>query len=901
MPLSSGSRLGPYEIVAPLGAGGMGEVYRARDTRLGRDVAIKILASNLSANADLKMRFEREARAISALQHPNICVLHDVGSENGTDFLVMEYLEGESLHDRVKRGPLPIDPLLKIATEISDALEKAHRAGIIHRDLKPGNIMLTKGGAKLLDFGLAKPAAAAAAGAPSSSPSKSVFAAAMTLTSPASPLTSAGSLVGTVQYMSPEQIEGHDADARSDIFSFGLVLYEMATGKRAFEGKTQASIVASILALEPPAVMSLQPSTPASLAKLIHDCLNKDPEERVQTAHDLKLQLELIAQIPSVSAAKTSTRGWQSVAPWAVAAALAITSVALGWMSLSRKAPRPAATSFQMDVGDLHIQAVASGARLAISPDGRSVVIVLRDKAKPQLYLRRLGSVELTPVPGTEGAAQPFFSPDSKWVGFSAESKLKKVPLAGGVPVSICDLQSADAPAVWGDNNTIILSNAGVLESVSDGGGTPKPIASGKQSDLYAWISILPGSNALLAAIRGQRQFDIALVHLDTGKSEVIIHGGSWPRYLSSGYIVYAQHSTTTESGGFTGGLLTVPFDLKHLKVTGSPVPVLGDVHVGSGGAGFFDISASGTLVYVAGKVEGSALMELVSVDRAGKIVALPAAQHHAHNLVLSPDETRLAFSSAGTDPDIYVYDLKRGTTQRLTFDGHSTDPLFTPDGKQVVFSSQSAPGKQNLWIKSADGAGEPERLGNSEFRQFPASFSPDGSILAFSEILPETRSDIYLLSMKDHTARPWLNSKFNENQSRVSPDGKLIAYVSNESGNAEVYVQAFPGPGGKRQISNGGGLDPRWSHDGRQLYYVAAGSDDLMFVDVNTRAGFEPGASRVFAKGIRWFHSGYAVTRDGHIYAGRSLEGPEGQKEDIRVIENFESEVLNKVGAPQP
>jgi eukaryotic-like serine/threonine-protein kinase len=897
MALSAGSRLGPYEIVSPLGAGGMGEVYRARDTRLGRDVAIKVLASSLSSNEELKMRFEREARAISALQHPHICVLHDVGCDNGIDFLVMEYLEGESLHDRVKRGPLPIDQLLRIATEVADALDKAHRAGLIHRDLKPGNIMLTKSGAKLLDFGLAKPAVAIAAGAPSSGASKSVFAAAMTLTSPASPLTSAGSIVGTVQYMSPEQIEGREADARSDIFSFGLVLYEMATGKRAFEGKTQASIVASILALDPPAVMSLQPTTPASLAKLIHDCLNKDADERLQSAHDLKLQLELIAQLPSVAPAKT-LRSWQIWTPWFAAAALALT-MAVGWMALARKAPLPAATAFQFDVGDLHILGTASGARIAISPDGRTIALVLREKVKPQIYLRRLGSLELALVPGSEGAAQPFFSPDGKWLGFSAESKLKKVPLAGGLPVTICDLQSVDAPAVWGDDGNIVISNVGALESVSDGGGTPKPIGSGKQSDRYVWLSMLPGSRALLAVTRAQRQFDIALVRLDTGKSEIIIRGGSWPRYLSSGYIVYAQHSATTDSGGFTGGLLAVPFDLKRLKLTGSPVPVLQEVHMGSGGAGFYDISASGTLVYSAGASEGNSPMELVSVDRTGKAVTLSAAQHHAHDLVLSPDETRLAFSSAGTDPDIYLYDLKRGTTQRLTFDGHSTDPVFTPDGKRLVFTTVNGSAKWNLWIKSADGAGDAERLGNSPYRQFPAAFSPDGSTLVFSEIRPETRSDIYLLSMKDHTARPLLNSKFNENQGRISPDGNWFAYCSYESGEGEVYVQAFPGPGGKRQISTAGGVGPRWSHDGRQLYYVGA-PNSLMVVDVNSRAGFEPGTPRLLVQGIDWMHSGYAVTRDGHIYAGRSLQGPEREKEDLRVIENFETDVLNKMGAPK-
>ena len=907
MALSAGAKLGPYEIVAPLGAGGMGEVYRARDTRLDRTVAIKVLSSNLIANADVKARFEREARAISALQHPNICVLHDVGSESGTDFLVMEYLEGESLHDRLKRGALPPDQLLKIAIEIADALDKAHRAGIVHRDLKPGNVMLTKAGAKLLDFGLAKPAVAMAAGMPGSAPSQSVFAAALTMTSPASPLaspvTSAGSIVGTVQYMSPEQIEGREADARSDIFAFGLTLYEMATGKRAFEGKTQASIVASILALDPPPVTSIKPEISAPLANLIQTCLNKDAAERFQSAHDLKLQLEMIAQMGAAPAARTSSQGALARSlPWGIAALLLVGLAAAGWRMLTVKAPEPSVTRFDVNLGELQIVGTAAGARMTISPDGRVIVLSLRPNttSKGRLYQRSLESMNLVPLAGTDGASQPFFSPDGKWVGFVADGKLKKVSLSGGVPVTICDLPALEGAGSWGDNGTIAFVSDGGLYTVPEGGGTPNHIDLGTATPRQSWVYFLPGSRAVLTSFQSDAGFDIDLVRLDTGKIETLIRGGSWPRYLPSGHLLYAQFAKGSESAGFSGGLLAVPFDLKKLQKTGSPTPVMEEVRVGSGGAGFYDVSRDGTMVYSVGMGEGSALMNLEWVDHGGKITSVDSPQHHFHDLRLSPDNTKLAYTSVDSAPDLYLFDLKRGVAQRLTFDGRSGKPVFSPNGNDVIYASGQQP-QQNLWRKPANGSGAAEQLtsGGAGTYETPYSVTPDGKTLAYVEANAGTRQDVYVLSLEgDRTPRPFLNSKFVETEPAFSPDGKYIAYVSNESGSFEVYVQSYPAAGGKWQVSTAGGTKPRWSPDGKQLYFVN-NSTRLMVVDVKTQGGFTTSTPRSFAEGIDWVHPNYDVARDGRVIAAQMPSKPVGEN-FVRVIENFDSEVRRKMVKPQ-
>ena len=910
MSLAAGTRLGPYEVVSAIGAGGMGEVYRARDTRLDRTVAIKVLSSHLSDSPELKQRFEREARAISALQHPHICVLHDVGSEAGTDFLVMEFLEGESLAERLKRGPLPMEQFWKIAIEVADALDKAHRAGITHRDLKPGNIMLTKTGSKLLDFGLAKGSGAAFASAAGSSPSQSVFAAAMTRTSPASPLTSAGAIVGTVQYMAPEQIEGKEADARSDIFAFGLVLYEMLAGVRAFDGKTQASIVASILALEPKPLRAVKADVPATLERVVHHCIEKDPELRFQSAHDLKLQLEVISEIEPAAAGGASTAPARvRILPWLVAGLLGVALVASAL--LWRTPPAPAeASRFEIDLGNLSFAGTLAGARIAISPDGRKMAFALTKggAGTPQIYLRYMDNLEIVPLAGSEGGTQPFFSPDSQWVGFAVVNKLKKVPLSGGVPVTICNVPDATRvegfPATWADDGTIVfanqVSNEGKLYRVSEGGGTPELIAEPDKDkdERLLWPLALPGSRGVLVVAGGLNRFDIDLVRLDTHKRERIIEGGSWPRYLSSGHILYSQYGSSGDNAGFTGGLLVVPFDVKKMKRTGPPVPVADGVFTGGGGSGFYDVAANGTLAYSPG-LPTTASKFMAWIDRTGKLEPLPATAPSAsyRTPALSPDGQRIAVSVVATAQDIHVYDLKRGTLQRLTFEGRNDDAIFTPDGKRVIYSSANS-GRPNIWWKPADGSGTAERLSTSNQNQAPNSVSPDGKFLALTQS-DGAQSDILVMPMDgDRKAQPFLNTRFNESTARFSPDGKWIAYVSNESGRNEIYAVSYPGGTDKKAISTDGGVNPRWSRDGKQLYYQTG--DRLMAVDVALQPVFRVGNPRMVTEGARispaFTGRSYDVAPDGRILI---IEQPESaERSRVRVVQNFTTTVTRRMPA---
>lgn len=897
MALAAGTRLGAYEILGQIGAGGMGEVYRARDTRLERTVAIKVLNSQLTASAELRARFEREAKIVSQLQHPHICVLHDVGSENGTEYLVMEFLDGEALAEKVKRGPLPTSELLKIAVEIADALTKAHKAGIIHRDLKPGNVMLTKSGAKLLDFGLAKPMAASAVAA--SSGSASVFAAAATMTSPASPLSSAGTVIGTVQYMAPEQIQGQEADARSDVFAFGVVLYEMATGKRAFEGKTQSSIVGQILAVDPPPIASLQPMSPPALSRLVSTCLAKDPDERFQTIHDVKLRLQEIAETPEFpqSSTKAALPGRTLVALFACVAVTLFALATVMVFSFLKKTPTAQPTQFQVDLGALQVVWQTTGSRVAISPDGRTAVMLLHgDTIKPQLFVRRMDSLAVTAIPGTEGGTQPFFSPDGQWLGYSAGGKLRKQKLSGGVPVTICTLPFITVNATWGDNNTIVFGTGDVLYKVSSEGGTPQKLELGAES--FRWPQFLPGSREMLVTVRREGRYDIDLVHLDSLKYENLIRDGSWSRYLASGRIVYAQYNSGGDSAGFTGGLLAVPFDLKSLKRTGSPEPVLQDVQVGTAGAGFYDISTSGTLVYMTGGPESNSLMDMMWLDSSGKVTPVGAPAHHIHSLRLSPDEKSIAFDYTESN-DVYTYDIARKNQLRFTFDKHSHSAIFTPDGKRIIYASGLLPHSE-IWTKSVDGTGEAAQLFQAASNTaFPDSVSPDGATLAYHETFPQTASDMYFASLRgDAKPHPFLKTEADEREAEFSPDGKFIAYESNESGLREIYVRSVNGSG-VWQVSSEESRAPRWSKDGTKLYYVADGSR-LMATDVTTSGtSFSFSNPRLLFEAVDFFHGGYDVTRDGRFLWARL--SPNSSIKQLRVIENFDAEIARHAATPQP
>jgi serine/threonine-protein kinase len=803
---SKGAIVGPYEIIEPLGAGGMGEVYRARDTRLDRTVAIKILMERFHA------RFESEARAISALNHPHICTLYDIGSLDGVGYLVMEFIDGEPLVSQKRPGPLPFKKALRLAIQILDALAVAHAHGILHRDLKPANILVAKTGVKLLDFGLAKFVPAGAHRVAGAIPA---------------PLTESRQIVGTVQYMSPEQLEGKEVDARSDIFSFGLVLYEMLTGRRAFQASSQAGLMAAILKEQPPPLPSLQASIPPALDRAASKCLAKEPERRWQSAADLRDELEWIASGDS-AAPQTVTR--RSM-PFRMAAAGALAIVAaLGWWTAWRST-RPVDNPLMrlnVDLGPdavvgLHITA-------AISPDGTRLAFpARRPDGRKQLATRLLDQREATLLFGTEGADDPFFSPDGQWIGFFAEGKMKKVSVRGGAAVVLCDAPYG-VGAAWGGDDNIIATLSGRshigLSRVPAAGGTPQSVTRPDENgdSTHRWPQILPGGQAVLfmanKTISNYDNSSIEVLSLETGRVKVVQRDAYFGRYLPGGYLVYIHQGT----------LFGVRFDLGSLEVSGTPTPLLDDVAADSNTAGGqFDFSLNGRFVYLSGK-STTATWTQAWLDRAGgtkPLLALPSVYYEPR---LSPDGKRLAFSS-GTD--IETYDWGRETRTRLTFatDTVNNWPVWTPDGEHIVFGSEGANKCYLQWIR-ADGAGEAQVLLESNSLLSPYSFSPDGKRVAFSERNSGTGSDLWMLPLD--TSDPehpragkreeFLRSRFLIQSPSFSPDGRWISYSSTESGRSEIFVQPFRGGGqagsGKWLISTGGGQFPIWSRDGRELFY---------------------------------------------------------------------------------
>jgi eukaryotic-like serine/threonine-protein kinase len=635
---------------------------------------------------------------------------------------------------------------------------------------------------------------------------------------------------------------------------------------------------------------------------LVQTCLAKDPDERFQTIHDVKLRLQEIAEARNEeNGAADSSPSSRTALVWFTAAAVLLFALAVIMVfSFLKKTPPTEITTFQVDLGSLQVVLQTTGARIAISPDGRTIIFTLHgDTVRPQLFARRLDGLDITPIPGTEGATQPFFSPDSRWVAFSASGKLKKVLLAGGVPVTIC--QATDTNGVsgtWGEDGNIVFDSiAGPLQMVSAEGGTPHKLEVG--NDAYRWPRYLPGARALLAVTRREGRFDIDLIHLDSHKTENLVRDGSWPRYLSSGRIVYSQYNSGGDSSGFTGGLLALPFDLKSLKRSGAPEPALQQVGVGTGGAGFFDVSANGTIVYTPGGPEVLQTMDLVWVDATGKPTPIGVQPHHFHSLKLSPDGKLLAFELAET-LDIYTTDLARTTVQRLTFDKHSAVPVFTPDSKRIFYMT-GAPGNQEIWSKAADGSGEAALFLRSAFRPTPASISPDGNTLAYSESHPASSSDIYFASLHgDPAPHPFLNTAASEGDAVFSPDGKFIAYVSNETNDRQVYVRRAQGGGGVWLISNTEARYPRWSIDGKKLYFVTEGSK-LMVSDVSSSGStFTAGTPRMIFESADFAHAGYDIARDGRILCARPSAS--AQKLNIlRVIENFDAEIAGKAAMQQP
>ncbi len=805
MAIASGTKLGPYEILSPLGAGGMGEVYRARDTRLDRDVAIKVLSGHFVSTPSLKERFDREARTISQLSHPNICRLYDVGSQDGSDYLVMECLEGETLADRLVRGPLPIEEVLRNGAQIADALDKAHQQGVIHRDLKPGNIMLTKAGAKVLDFGLAKQAQA-----------NNASASVLTAMTAGKPLTVEGTIVGTYQYMAPEQIEGAEADTRSDIFALGCVLYEMATGKRAFAGKTQASVIASILATEPAPLSRVAPMTPPALERLIRSCMAKEREERIQSAHDVKLQLDWIAEAgsqagipaPVVARRRTSQRVAWIVA--AVAAVLAVT-FAIGFVLRTPVPAKPLRVSIlppeQHEFDPLSI---------ALSPDGTKLAFVATSGgALPQLWVRPLDSTAAQPLAGTDDAVSPFWSPDSRSLGFFAQGKLKVIDASGGAVQTL-----ADAPqprgGTWGADGTILYTpdTLSAMFRIPAAGGTAsraigkEKVAAGAGSP--RWPVFLPdGKHFIFFQFSPDTQGGSGDIHLGAldSQQDTILVASDYRAQYANGHLLFVHG----------GNLMSQSLDEKKLQLTGTPVPIAEQIRGESRGAAAFSLSNEGKLIFAGGQATA---LDLAWYDRTGKKgdVIDSGTFQDAH---ISPDGKKVsaARTDAGGHLEIYIYDLTRGTKSQFSFSqSRDDDPVWSPDGNTIVFDS-ARNGKIDLYTRPASGARQEELLYHDDLDKYPSSWSSDGKYVIY-ETITSGHFDAWVMPMfGDRKPLPFLQEKYNVRYPVFSPDTKWVAFTSFEAGHSQVYVVAFPKPGGRFLV--GDGSVPVWSSNGKEILYV--------------------------------------------------------------------------------
>ncbi|HEV8435254.1 MAG TPA: protein kinase, partial [Thermoanaerobaculia bacterium] len=791
MNMAAGTRLGPYEIVSRIGAGGMGEVWQARDTRLDRSVAVKILPAEFANDAQLRLRFEREAKTISQLNHPNICSLFDVGE----NYLVMELLEGESLSDRIAKGPLPLADVLKYGAQIADALDRAHRSGVTHRDLKPANVMVTRSGAKLLDFGLAK---------------GPVLDVSVDEATHQRALTQEGTILGTFQYMAPEQLEGVQVDARSDIFAFGALLYEMVSGKRAFDGKTKTSLIAAIVGTTPRPLNELQPLTPAALEHVIARCLEKAPEDRWQNAHDVAEELRWIggssARASAVPVARSKKTAIASGVLIAVIAALA--GAAAMWFVARRNAAKPRTLRTSIVLPADSPLAVYGSNRISISPNGNLVAYVALRSGVQQVYVRRLDRFDAIPLAGSEGATAPFFSPDSEWVGFSDGKHLKRAAIDGGSPQMIADVVDVRW-ATWMSDGTIVFARGTEgLFAVPADGGLPVPVAQGSGRFGLAPEAI-PDSN-LLVGIQGTGA--IVIVDKTTGKSKKVYESADLisGAKVVAGYLVFCR----------AGSLLAAPFDTKRLATTGAAKMIAESVLVTQPFATpLFAVSQNGTLVYVAG-TPGFGMSTLSWIDRKGDALPVNAKARAFEDPRVSPDG-RIAVTLREANPDVWLEDASRDVLTRFTFGAEEDEtPDWSPDGKWIAYSALRG-NTHHIYVKSADGSGEEKVLTTAANHGHTGSWAPDGSSIVFTDYSASTRGDIWFKPLAPAgPPRPILQTPFNERAPRISRDGHWMAYMSDESGRDEVYVQSYPRPGAKFQVSIDGGGEPVWSPSGHELFY---------------------------------------------------------------------------------
>jgi Tol biopolymer transport system component len=883
MSLTPGTTLGPYKILAPLGAGGMGEVYRAHDTRLGRDVAIKVLPSHLAATPEVRARFEREARTISQLNHPHICTLFDVGREGETDYLVMELLEGETLAHRLEKGPLPVAELLALGTQIADALDRAHRAGVVHRDLKPGNVMLTKGGAKLMDFGLARAAGLAAApGTLTESPTVS------------RPLTAEGTIVGTFQYMAPEQLEGKEADARSDLWALGCVLYEMATRKPAFEGRSQASLIAAIIEREPMPPSQVVPLLPPALDRVVQQCLTKDPDERIQTAHDVKLQLQWIASggsqagVPAPLAARRRSR--ERLA-WVLAGAAGVVAIALGGRGLLQRGAAPVVVRFSV--------APEAGARNVrwprLSPDGRLLAYQADDSAGvSRIWIRQVGAFAATPLAGTENAGRPFWSPDNRSLAFVSGNQMKRIAVGGG-PAQLVGELKRGADGCWGTGGVILFDGAltdSICQIPADGGevapATRIDRAGGES--YHAWPTFLPdGKRFLFLAGRlGTEMRMLKLGRLGSLESREIGPIPSRVEYSPSGRLLYAQDGT----------LMARPFDAASARFTGRPFPVAEGV-LASAELAHISVSNTGAIAYGVGGAGDQTV--LTWVDRNGRTSVQLGAPDSYRNPALSPDGTRLAYElldpgNGGTD--VWVRDLRRGIATRVTFDPKGEVwPTWSPDGRRLAYAMDES-GGYTVLARASDGTGSVDTLYRSEVPAGPTCWSGDGKSLFLSRY--ESFFQLWVMAPTPGAkATRVQQTRFGDFNAQLSPDGRWLAYLTDETGRIEVFVQAYPGPGGKWRVSGAGGGAPRWRADGRELFYRAL-DGALMAVPIRTEgAGLDASAPVMLFQRTSPapfpFRNSYDVSPDGQRFLVNVLASDRNRAGAIKVVIGWAAEMRKK------
>ncbi len=920
MPLMRGFRLGPYEILSLLGSGGMGEVYRARDTKLRREVALKILPEVFAADPERLARFRREAQVLATLNHPNIAAIYGVEDSGPLHALVLELVEGPTLAERlqfvasdfsrspaeagrhVQRGRgLPIEEALPIARQIADAMEAAHEKGIVHRDLKPANIKITPAGVvKVLDFGLATALTSDAAGTGlSQSPTVTVG------------RTREGVILGTPAYMSPEQARGQPVDKRTDVWAFACVFYEMLSGRAAFARDTISDTVAAVLEREPE--WSVVPAaTPPSITRALQRCLVKDPKRRLHDIADMRIEIEDALAVPAAAQPSKGHARWQHGLRWAALVAIVMAAAIAGWSlnRLQRAVPGPVGQPARFTIqfpSDAPMVGSVGGLQIALSPDGALVAYVARPvEGGNRLYLRQLDQLESRLIPGSDGAVDPFFSPDGQWIGFFAGEKLMKVARAGGLPQTICEVGPLATPsgASWSPNNTVLFSpKAGAgLWRVSSAGGTPTAVTDLKDKEInHVWPEVLPNGNAVLFNVMtGTGEPQIYVQSLETGVRRAL-EAGVGAHYLPSGHVVYARGDS----------LFALPFDLRRLEATGTPVRVVGNV-LTRGGVPQVAFSRAGSFVFIP---TTPLPRTLVWVERTGEEQPLQMATHSYFQPRLAPDERRLAVMIVGDDfspdlqevgADVWLWDFSRENLSRLTLGGGHNYLLWTPDGRRVSFLSGSggpaSGGRGTIsWKRVDDSNSKEEPLLSGDVVGPPLSWSPDGRVLAFVYLHPVNRQDIWTVRLEDKAqARPFVQTRFAEGGPAFSPDGRWLAYVSDESGRSEVYVQPFPGPGEKFLISTGGGYEPVWPRRGRELFY--RNDNAMMVVDVTTGTTFRAGKPRRLFEGryarstAVW--SNYDVTSDGQRFLMVKSVEEFTSPTQINVVLNWFEELKAKVPA---